>query len=205
MNNAHEQSLKDLRLTLKRAPAPEQVQVITLEKWRVLFYRLGLIGEYPNKKIGYGTLSARHQAGGILITGAQTGHLPGLQAHHYTKVTEADVKRNLLVAEGLIPPPRDALSHFHLYQNTLQAKYIFQIHNKGMWKMLKRSENVEYRRNDFSNYHEISSTLHQEIKTKNVSNLLCSEGDWGILSIASNVDDAGKNILNLYRSLRFHQ
>lgn len=205
MNNAHEQSLKDLRLTLKRAPAPEQLQVISLEKWRVLFYRLGLIGEYPNKKIGYGTLSTRHQVSGLLINGAQTGHLSNLQAHHYTRVTEADLKKSSLIAEGLIPPPRDALAHSQLYDQLSGVKCIFQIHSKSIWKMLKRNEKVEYRRNDLSNIDSVTKIINQEIKTKQVSTLLCSEGDWGVLSIGPSVDEVGKNILNQYRALRFHQ
>jgi hypothetical protein len=29
-------------------------QVIALEKWRALFFKLGLIGEYPIEKVGFG-------------------------------------------------------------------------------------------------------------------------------------------------------
>lgn len=205
MNNDHAQSLKDLRLTLKRTAAPEKKEVNSLEKWRVLFYRLGLIGEYPNKQLGYGALSSRHPQQGILINGAQTGHLASLQDHHYTRVTEADLKKNAMTAEGLIPPPREALSHYQLYQYTQLARVIFQIHSKAIWKMLKREEKHEYRRHELKCIEEVEEKIRKDLKAKSASTILCSEGDWGVMIIASSVDEAGRTILNHYKNLRYHQ
>ena len=104
MNIHRDEGVIKFKLTLKRAPAPEMTQVIALEKWRALFFKLGLIGEYPIDKIGYGNLSSRLYRKTFIITGSQTGHLAHLQAHHYSKVIECDLKKGSVTAEGLIPP-----------------------------------------------------------------------------------------------------
>jgi hypothetical protein len=82
LNANRDEGVIKFKLTLKRAPAPEMIQVIALEKWRALLFKLGLIGEYPIDKIGYGNLSSRLQKKSFIITGSQTGHLAHLQAHH---------------------------------------------------------------------------------------------------------------------------
>jgi hypothetical protein len=182
VNQFDEQSISKLKLTLKRAPAPDLNQVIALEKWRTLFFRLGLIGENPTKKIGYGNLSSRLNSKSFIITGSQTGHLSQLQSHHYTSVIDCDLKKSILTAEGLIPPCRDSLTHSKIYIAHPHINYIFQVHHKNLM-MTGSLENM-------------SNTSGQIIFNKNQDVLF---------SVAATAEEAGKNILDIYRKLTIMQ
>jgi L-ribulose-5-phosphate 4-epimerase len=118
------------KFTLKRAPAPEITQVIAMEKWRALFFKLGLVGEYPNEKISYGTFSSRITSNIFLITGSNTGHLAHLHPHHYARVCDCDLKKNSVTAEGLIPPSADALIHYGIYASNPNVNFIFSVRSK---------------------------------------------------------------------------
>jgi len=177
-----EEGLSKFKLTLKRAPAPEISQVIALEKWRALFYRLGLVGEYPNEKIGYGNLSCRLNQKGFLISGGQTGHLPNLQAHHYTKVTDCDLKKGSVSAEGLIAPSSDSLTHFSLYQSQPQIHAIFQVHHPELWEIVSL--------NGIKNFNELTKGIFAYRQPAD-----------GIIAFGSSVEEAGKTLLETYRRL----
>ncbi len=177
-----EEGLSKFKLTLKRAPAPEISQVIALEKWRALFYRLGLVGEYPNEKIGYGNLSCRLQLKSFLISGGQTGHLPYLQAHHYTKVTDCDLKKGSVTAEGLIAPASDCLTHFGIYQTQPQVHAIFQVHHPDLWEVVSCLGT--------KSFDGASKGIFAYRKPAD-----------GIISFGTSVEEAGRTLLETYRRL----
>lgn len=205
MTTARDEGVIKFRLTLKRAPAPEMNQVIALEKWRVLFYKLNLIGEYPNEKIGYGNLSSRLTKKSFIITGSQTGHLPHLQAHHYAKVIECDLKKGSVTAEGLIPPSSESLTHYGIYEANPDIHYVFHVHHAKLWEMLNNGpydfirENVGYGTLEMA--HEAQALLAG--KTNGIFVMKGHED--GIISYGSTAEEAGKNILELYRKLTLRQ
>ncbi len=182
MNQFYEESISKFKLTLKRAPAPDLNHVIALEKWRTLFFRLGLIGESQTEKIGYGNLSSRLNSKSFIITGSQTGHLPQLQSHHYTRVIDCDLKKSILTAEGLIPPCRESLTHSKIYIAHPNINYIFQVHHKNLM-MIDHLENT-------------GNMNGQIILNKNQDVLF---------SLAVTAEEAGKNILDIYRKLTLRQ
>ena len=189
MNNLRNEGAIKFRLTLKRAPAPEQNQVIALEKWRALFYKLNLVGEYPTEKIGYGNLSYRLHKNTFIITGSQTGHLPHLQSHHYTKVIECDLKKGSVTAEGLIPPSSESLSHYGIYLANPAIQCIFHVHHKKLWQMLQNSSQ------------DVANLLNDQS-----TGIFVMKGhEDGIISFGVTVEDTGKNILDLYRRLAVRQ
>ena len=51
VNNRDEGVIK-YQLNLKRAPLSEEKEILQLEKWRALFFRMGLVGEYLSDGIG---------------------------------------------------------------------------------------------------------------------------------------------------------
>ena len=205
VNTNSDEALIKFKMTLKRAPAPEMNEVIALEKWRALFFKLGLIGEYPIDKIGYGNLSSRISKKSFLITGSQTGHLAHLQAHHYTKVIDCDLKKGCLTAEGLIPPSSESLTHFAIYGANLSIQYVFHVHHHKLWNML-RSGPFDYI-DEKVPYGTIGMAEAAAKLLSNKSNgIFVMKGhEDGIISYGTSAEEAGKVILDLYRKLAVRQ
>ena len=205
MNSTRDEGVIKFKLTLKRAPAPEQTQFIALEKWRALFYKLGLVGEYPIDNIGYGNLSSRIQKKTFIITGSQTGHLAHLQAHHYTKVIDCDLKKGSVTAEGLIPPSSESLTHYGIYEANPAIQYVFHVHHPKLWKLLQQEdydfidEGIQY------GTQEMANAASELLKDKTSGIFVMKGHEDGIISYATNAEDAGKNLLDLYRKLGIRQ
>lgn len=203
--NTRDEGLIKFKLTLKRAPAPEKTQVIALEKWRALFFKLGLVGEYPIDNIGYGNLSSRLFKKTFIITGSQTGHLAHLQAHHYTKVIDCDLKKGSVTAEGLIPPSSESLTHYGIYEANPAIQYIYHVHHQALWEMLKDGpydcieEDIGYGTLEMA---EAAKVLLAD-KTSGVFVMKGHED--GIIAYAPTAEEAGKIILELYRKLATRQ
>jgi ribulose-5-phosphate 4-epimerase/fuculose-1-phosphate aldolase len=205
VNTVRDEGVIKFKLTLKRAPAPEMAQVIALEKWRALLYKLSLIGEYPIDKIGYGNLSSRLPKKSFIITGSQTGHLPHLQAHHYSKVIECDLKKGSVTAEGLIPPSSESLTHYGIYEANSAVQYVFHVHHAKLWEMLKDgpydsiSEDIPYGTQEMA---EAASAL---MKDKPSGVFVMKGHEDGIISYGTTADEAGRCLLELYRKLGVRQ
>ncbi len=180
-------------------------QVIALEKWRALFFKLGLIGEYPIDKIGYGNLSSRLGVKTFIITGSQTGHLAHLQAHHYTRVIDCDLKKGSVTAEGLIPPSSESLTHYAIYRDNGAVNYVFHVHHQKLWDLLSAGpydaigEEVAYGTEDMA---EAAAKL---IVGKTSGIFVMKGHDDGIVSYGATAEDAGRIILDLYRKLAVRQ
>jgi L-ribulose-5-phosphate 4-epimerase len=192
-------------MTLKRAPAPEMNQVIVLEKWRALLFRFGLVGEYPTENIGYGNLSARLQKNIFLITGSQTGHLAHLQAHHYTKVIDCDVKKGSVTAEGLIPPSSESLSHFALYQANPQIMSVFHVHHRDLWKLLQQTETDSISSEISYGTIEMAEAIRNIASTKSRGAIVMKGHEDGVITFGQSPEEAGKLILDLFRKLSLRQ
>lgn len=205
MNTNRDEGVIKFKLTLKRAPAPEMNQVIALEKWRVLLFKLGLIGEYPIDKIGYGNLSSRISKKTFLITGSQTGHLAHLQAHHYTKVIDCDLKKGSVTAEGLIPPSSESLTHFGIYEANPAIQYVFHVHHQKLWKLLKNGpydfidEDIAY------GTQEMAEAAQNLLWNKTTGIFVMKGHEDGIIAYGTTAEETGKVLLELYRKLGTRQ
>ncbi len=205
MNHPRDEGVIKFKLTLKRAPAPEMNQVIALEKWRALFFKLGLVGEYPTEKIGYGNLSSRLQKNIFIITGSQTGHLPHLQAHHYTKVIDCDLKKGVVTAEGLIPPSSESLTHFGIYEANPLIQHVFHVHHPLLWKKMMEGNFDSVDEELTYGTIEMAQATQNLISGKTSGVFVMKGHDDGIISYGANADEAGKNLLDLYRKLAERQ
>lgn len=205
MNIHRDEGVIKFKLTLKRAPAPEMAQVIALEKWRALFFKLGLIGEYPIDKIGYGNLSSRLYRKTFIITGSQTGHLAHLQAHHYSKVIECDLKKGSVTAEGLIPPSSESLTHFGIYEANPSIQYVFHVHHQKLWEMLKAGAFDSVEESVAYGTQEMAETAAKLLENKTSGIFVMKGHEDGIISYGSTAEEAGRIILDLYRKLAIRQ
>ncbi len=205
MNTNRDEGVIKFKLTLKRAPAPEMNQVIALEKWRALFFKLGLIGEYPIEKVGFGNLSSRLPKKSFIITGSQTGHLAHLQAHHYTKVIECDLKKGSVTAEGLIPPSSESLTHYGIYEANPAIQYVFHVHHKDLWEMLKNGP-FDFIDEDIPYGTQEMAQAASDLLFNKTSGIFVMKGhDDGIISYGTSAEEAGRIILDLYRKLAIRQ
>jgi ribulose-5-phosphate 4-epimerase/fuculose-1-phosphate aldolase len=201
VNSSRDEGIIKFKLTLKRAPAPEMNSVIALEKWRALFFKLGLVGEYPNEKIGFGNLSSRLSKKSFIITGSQTGHLPHLQAHHYTRVIECDLKKGMVTAEGLIPPSSESLTHFGIYEANPGIQFVFHVHHQKLWEML-RDGNFDFIDEGIAyGTQEMAEAAQSLLKDKSSGVFVMKGHEDGIISYGTTAEEAGKVILDLYRKL----
>jgi hypothetical protein len=193
------------KLTLKRAPAPEMNQVIALEKWRALLFKLGLVGEYPIDKIGYGNLSSRIGKRSFIITGSQTGHLAHLQAHHYTRVIDCDLKKGSVTAEGLIPPSSESLTHFGIYQANPAVNYVFHVHHRKLWDLLRNGDYDSIDEDVPYGTQEMAAAAAQLLSEKSSGLFVMKGHDDGVVSYGTTAEEAGRVILDVYRKLAVRQ
>lgn len=191
------------KLTLKKAAPLPAADIIPLEKWRAILWRLGLIGEYPNEKIGYGNLSVRLPLprGGFLITGTQTGQYPHLRREHYTRVTGCDSAKNTVSAVGPIGPSSESLTHFAIYESQPQIGAIFHVHHREIWQRMidgdaeSISDQISY------GTREMAEAAKIAIQGKNQGVFVMKGHQDGIIAYGPNTDVAGKILLKLYREL----
>jgi len=124
-------------------PAPEPDQVADLNAWRKILYRLGLIGQDPERYegLGFGNVSRRSGAFAgdphhrrFIISGTQTGLLAELEAGHYVLVTECHSEENRVSAVGSIRPSSEALTHAALYAADNQVRAVLHAHSPEIWQ-----------------------------------------------------------------------
>jgi ribulose-5-phosphate 4-epimerase/fuculose-1-phosphate aldolase len=202
--NTRDEGVIKFKLTLKRGPAPEQPLVIALEKWRALFYKLGLIGEYPNEKIGFGNLSSRLDKA-FIITGSQTGHLPHLQPHHYTKVTACDLKKGSVTAAGLIPPSSESLTHFAIYEANASVNYVFHVHHQKLWNLMIAGDYDAIPESVGYGTTEMARAAQKLMQDRSNGIFVMKGHEDGVIAYGTTAEEAGRNILELYRKLSVRQ
>lgn len=204
MRNPLDEGVVKFSYTLKRTRAPHTDEYLELEKWRVILYRMGLIGEYKEERVGYGNLSRLTDSVNkeFIITGTQTGRFANLQAQHYSKVIQCDLKRMKVKAEGLIAPSSESLTHFAIYQVSPEIKYVFHIHHHELWvRML--SEKYDRTPEDVSYGTEAMANAAKECIGDKTTGIFAMAGhEDGIISFGKTAEEAGRIILDIYKILK---
>ncbi len=128
-------------------PLDEQL-LLKLESLRERLFSSELIG-VTDEGIGFGNISQRVDENSFIITGTQTGHLPTLDAKHYSLIEDYNDKEFYLKSSGAIKPSSEALTHGTIYNLSPKIGGVIHIHSKEIWNfMLKndylKTKNVEY-------------------------------------------------------------
>lgn len=123
------------QLFFQPAPGSPDWPWLSIEAVRKKLYHSGGIGQDPLRYggLGFGNISCRH-AGGFLISGSQTGHLPSLGPEHFAWVEKADITHNRLHASGPCQPSSEALSHAACYALGPQVNGVIHIHDPRLWR-----------------------------------------------------------------------
>jgi ribulose-5-phosphate 4-epimerase/fuculose-1-phosphate aldolase len=122
------------------APAPDWALLAGLDAWRTLLFWLGLTGHDPQRYGGlaYGNVSVRQEGRRFLVSGTQTGAIPQLTAEHYCRVLDFDTARNRIVAEGVIHPSSEALTHAAVYRASAAIRCVLHVHTPELWRQAAR-------------------------------------------------------------------
>jgi ribulose-5-phosphate 4-epimerase/fuculose-1-phosphate aldolase len=174
---------------------------LDLEKWRVILYRMKLIGEYQTEKLGYGNLSKRAKPGTdeFIISGTQTGRFANLDGQHYTHVTKGNFDKMSIEAQGPIAPSSESLTHLAIYSACPQIHYIFHVHHTGMWDyMIKNNkdatdENVGY------GTKEMAREAKNLIGGQNQGIFVMKGHQDGIISYGASAEEAGRLLLEMHK------
>jgi len=119
-----------------RTSLPKHPTFNTLESWRQILYRLGLIGRSANRYAGlaFGNVSLRTTGEQFLISGTQTGGNAKLNIDDYASVTDFRIERNSVRAEGLTEPSSESLTHGALYAIDTAIACVFHVHSPEIWQ-----------------------------------------------------------------------
>jgi len=125
-------------LTFLPADPQPAAMLRSLNAWRQILYRLGLIGQDPHRYggLGFGNVSIRQESGNgtsFVISGTQTGGMDRLFPEHYTLVKTFDSASNCVVAEGVVRPSSESLTHGSLYRLDRAIGAVIHSHSPEIW------------------------------------------------------------------------
>ena len=126
------------KLKHTQKPIHEKISLCGINPWRTIIFRLGLIGQDPERyeNLGFGNISQRlnSQSSQFIITGSQIGHIEHLRPEHYCLVVKADPRNNRIESCGLFKPSSESMTHASIYaqDNTIQA--VIHVHSPEIWK-----------------------------------------------------------------------
>jgi L-ribulose-5-phosphate 4-epimerase len=116
-------------------PPPEDID--DLVKTRNHLHALGLVGEYPDIKIGYGNVSQRRTDGfGFVISGSATGHIALATTAQYCLVQAFDIEENSVTCTGPVTASSESLTHAMLYACDPQIGAVLHVHHRLFWEHL---------------------------------------------------------------------
>ena len=121
----------------RQAPALPVESVAELNAWRNRLHEHGLIGYYPEHRVGFGNVSIREDdAGAFIISGTQTGHIQETDEHHYARVIGCDIDANRVLCEGPVPASSEALTHAAIYALDPRIRAVVHVHDADLWRAL---------------------------------------------------------------------
>jgi L-ribulose-5-phosphate 4-epimerase len=133
--------------TPARLPIAAIQRLVTLDSWRYVLIKMGVLGREPGRYqgAGFGNMSARigpfpgdlgRRA--FVITGSQTSYSdPEIRAE-YSLVHSYDLNANSLQSSGQCRPSSESMTHAALYDLNPAIRYVFHGHSPMIWRQAKR-------------------------------------------------------------------
>lgn len=191
------------KFNLKMASPIKENLFLDLEKWRAILFKMGLIGEYPIEKVGYGNLSKKiSSTNEFIITGTQTGKLAHLSGQEYTKVIKCDLNKMAIDAIGPIAPSSESLTHYAIYSSCPQINYVFHVHHKDLWNYMLKNGFDQTDKSVNYGTHEMAIEAQRCIGKKGSGIFAMAGHDEGIISYGKTAEEAGKIILDTLKESR---
>jgi len=118
-------------------PIVEKISLSEVNAWRTIIFRLGLIGQDPERydNLGFGNISQRldSQSSQFIISSSQTGHIEHLSPEHYCLVVKADPQKNQIQSCGLYKPSSESLTHASIYAQDGNIQAVIHVHSPEIW------------------------------------------------------------------------
>lgn len=118
-------------------PINEKFSLSEINAWRTVIFRLGLIGQDPERydNLGFGNISQRLNSQGsqFIISGSQTGYIEHLSPEHYCLVVKADPRKNRIQSCGLCKPSSESLTHASIYDQDCSIQSVTHVHSPEIW------------------------------------------------------------------------
>lgn len=168
--------------------------------WRDKMHQLGLIGYYPQHKVGYGNISIRTKQG-ILISGTQTGNIYPISSSDFTLVTAYNIDNNNVTCQGLIKASSETMTHAVIYEAEPSINAVIHIHHLELWKKLLHKIPTTRKETPYGTPEmakEIIRLFQQEPTLKENKTIVMAGHEEGIVVFAKNLEEAGKIILNYF-------
>ena len=125
------------RLEHAQKPIDEKFSLGDINAWRTIIFRLGLIGQDPERygSLGFGNISQRldSQSSQFIISGTQTGHIENLSPEHYCLIVKADPRKNRIQSCGLRKPSSESLTHASIYDQDSNIQAVIHVHSPEIW------------------------------------------------------------------------
>ena len=125
-------------LTAPDAPPCDPDLLATLNAWRTVLRRLGVVGQDPDRYDGYGfgNISFRDPTdpGRFVITASQTGGQAELTDAHLALITRCDPDRFWVDAVGHEPPSSETLTHGMFYRGDPSVGWVLHGHCPDIWR-----------------------------------------------------------------------
>jgi ribulose-5-phosphate 4-epimerase/fuculose-1-phosphate aldolase len=185
------------------------LEYTALEYWRKKLFKLNLIGEYQESKIGFGNLSMIYDYSDVfqgsrpqfIISGTQTGKYPELDGRYYTRILDYIIRDLKITMQGPIEASSEALTHAAIYEKNPIIKSVFHIHSPVLWKMMIEknlpftSANIPY------GTYEMAQATQQCIADTS-SGVFCMHGHTdGIVSYGTSLEESWVNIMRLSENM----
>ncbi len=180
---------------------PLEIKLITdLNAWRNKLFELGFIGVYENG-IGYGNISLRFNQNQFIISGTATGKFPKLNNEQYTIVTEYNLNKNSLTAQGPIIASSESLTHAVIYESDKDCNAVIHVHHLGLWSKLLNSipttdKKIEYGTPAMA---EEVKRLFKQTDLQKQKILVMAGHEEGIISFGKDLDEAGSILMEKFK------
>ena len=199
---AEQEGVIKYQLDFARSEALPDHDYAELNHWHQVFKQAGILGQNPERYdgLGFGNLSQRLDSNRFLISGTQTGELPRLEPQHYAMVTNADIQANRIVAEGLIKPSSESLTHAAIYALNPAIHFIFHAHSPDIWlarrdlAIAETSADVPYGTPAMAIEME---RIYQQSNMQTRGVIAMAGHEDGIISFAATADEAGRLMMDL--------
>jgi hypothetical protein len=201
-----QEGVVQFNLTFLPADPLPAAMLRSLNAWRQILYRLGLVGQDPHRYggLGFGNVSIRVEsshATSFIISGSQTGGMVRLFPEHYTLVKTFDPATNCVVAEGVVGPSSESLTHGSLYRLDHTIGAVIHAHSPEIWTQTDSIGIPVTRRDVHHGTPEMAEEVCRLFQNTPVSVLkIFAMGghEDGIVAFGSSIEQAG---LTLVRSL----
>lgn len=184
-------------------PLDNTIALAELNAWRMIMYKLNLIGQNSSRYEGYGfgNISQRLLCSDLqfIISGTQTGHLDVLKRSDYCQVTQAFPQKNSLVSHGKTKPSSEALTHASVYLQSPKIQAVIHVHCPEIWqqtntlKLAHTAENIPY------GTPEMADAVTQLFKTKDwqETGVFTMRGhEDGVVAFGQSLNQAGSALIS---------